>query len=292
MKKLILLTVLACLPALAAAQDNTAKTGWEVELKRIGFNFTSTSVRHAEEYQGFPDSRLSAKDQTTVQGDLNFFAGYYTNVGLWSNTLTAQYGRNKVTPHDGTASVTSENADSIKLTTDYAFKMWDWPDLMGGFSFGPFVNGEYETEFTANAGARRKQVLRARSGLKLFNGKYLTDLHIAGVYEYDFTYQPASNNFAVEVAARAEHPLREGVKASYGAYFRDYISYSQTHDTNLDYELGADARLDVLVVGNFAVAPVIKYFLAQGTYRADLGQNVYVGVSFTWSRLFKAAATN
>ncbi|MDR0291995.1 MAG: hypothetical protein LBI01_04430, partial [Elusimicrobium sp.] len=63
------------LPVLVFAQN--AKDGWQLELKRIALNLTSTRVTNAQKYSGFPDSRLSADDQSLIQGDFNFFAGLF-----------------------------------------------------------------------------------------------------------------------------------------------------------------------------------------------------------------------
>ena len=275
------------LPVFVSAQET--KDGWQLELKRISLNLTSTQVTNAQKYQGFPDSRLSADDQSLIQGDFNFFAGLYTPRGLWSNTLIMQYGKTRVVPASGAPSVTSENIDNISLTTDYALSLWNVDNFLGGFTAGPFASAEYDTEFTAPTGSNRKEILRGRGGLKLFKGKYIKDFYVAGVYEYDFTFNPASNNFAWETGIKVEQDIREGVKATYGGYFRDYISNSVDRPTNLDYEAGLNARLDVLVFKNFAVAPFINYFAAQAAHFGGLGQNLFVGVSFSWSNVFKEA---
>jgi len=293
MKKSGLLALLLLLPVFIFAQDAAApaKDGWQLELKRIALNVTSTSVQNASLYQGFPDSRLSANNQSLIQGDLNFVAALYTPRGLWSNTLVADYGKTRIVPADGSPTLTSESVDNITFTTDYALRLWTVDNFLGGFSAGPFANAEYDTEFTPNMNSNRKQVGRARAGVKLFQGKFIKEFYLAGVYEYDFTFNPASNNFAAEAGIKIEQPIRDGVKASYGAYFRDYLSYSVDRRTNLDYEAGFDARLDVLVAKNFAVAPVINYFTAQAANFAGRGQNVFVGVSLSWSKVFKEAAS-
>ena len=287
MRKLCLLVLASILPVVAFAQEG--KEGWQVELRRIALNLTSTQVKNAEKYQGFPDARLSSSDQSLILGDLDFFAGLYMPRGLWSNTLTAQYGKTRVRSADGSEIVTSKSADIILFTTDYAFTLWTVEEFLGGFSAGPFVNAEYETQFTTNDGVNRRKISRGRGGLKLFKGRYIQDFYVAGVYEYDLTFNPASSNFAWETGIRAEYNVREGVKAVFDAYFRDYVSYSESRFTNLDYEAGANARLDVLVWENFAVAPVISYFAAQAKEFSGLGQNLFVGVSFSWSRVIREA---
>ncbi|MCR5503957.1 MAG: hypothetical protein K6E94_00020, partial [Elusimicrobiaceae bacterium] len=59
--------------------------------------------------------------------------------------------------------------------------------------------------------------------------------------------------------------------------------------TDLDYSLELDARMEVLVWKNLAVAPFITYYTAQGKFVAPRGQNVYMGIAISFSKLFKEA---
>ena len=49
-KTSLLLCVLFLMPAFAFAQNSR---GWQVELDRLAFNFSSTEVSYAKEYAGF-----------------------------------------------------------------------------------------------------------------------------------------------------------------------------------------------------------------------------------------------
>ncbi|ACC97800.1 hypothetical protein Emin_0238 [Elusimicrobium minutum Pei191] len=287
-KTFIFLSAVILLNITLFAQEG-GKSGWELELKRISLNLTSTSVQHAQRYGGFADSRLSADGQTLIQGYGNLFAGYYAEMFLWSNNLVAEYGRTEIRPADGSPATKSENVDRITITTDLAYRLWEIEDFLGGFEAGPFANLEYQTEFTTASSGHRKQVGRARGGAKLFKGKYIREFYLAGVLEEDFTITPYSTNFAWETGLRLEHELRDGVKALFDAYFRDYVYRSDERNIDLDYEIGIEARMDVLVYKNLSVAPFINWYAAQATNFGGLGQNLFVGVSFSFSRLFIAA---
>ena len=154
---------------------------------------------------------------------------------------------------------------------------------------GPFANVGYETEFTKPHHSPRTRILRATAGAKLFDGKYIKKFYVALVGERDFTYHPYASKLAWETAAELELPVREGVKFKTGALFRDYIDSSEHHSTDLDWEFAADARLDVQLYKNLFVAPFISYYTAQGKYIAPRGENVYVGVSFSFSHIFSQA---
>ena len=74
--KIILFSAMLCLSANIFAKENTRR-GWQLDLQRLGLNLSSTNVTHAEDYGAFADARLTANNQTTVQGELNFKAEYF-----------------------------------------------------------------------------------------------------------------------------------------------------------------------------------------------------------------------
>ncbi len=270
-----------------ASADNL-KRGWEIDLSQLSFDFNSTEVKNAQEYQNFPEARLSADSQTVIRGLLNASADYYAKHYLWSNELLLDYGRTKIRPVQG-PSLTNDSADQILFTTGYTQRIWNIPDLLGGFELGPFVNLGYETEFTKPAGTNRKQIVRLTSGIKLFEGTYLKSLFAAVVAERDYTYSPASNKLAWETGLKIEHPVREGVVAKYGMFFRDYLAESEQNTTDLDYEFSAEARLEVQLYKNLYLAPFVSFYTAQAKYFGKRGENLYIGVSLSFSHLFKAA---
>ena len=286
LQHLFVLAAFICLGGAVFAQDG--KKGWQVELKKIAFDFTSTEVKNAKEYNGFSDARLSADSQTAVRGALDFISDYHAEHYLWTNELTADYGRTKIRPVEG-QTLTNENADKILLTTGYTQRLWKVQDVLGGFEAGPFFNLGYETEFTKPDNSPRKKILRGTAGVKLFEGTYIKSLFAAVVGERDFTYNPGASKLAWEAGFKIEQPVREGVTAKYSVLFRDYLSSSEKRDTDLDYEFSADARLDVQLYKNLYLAPFVSYYTAQAKYFGPRGENVYIGVSLSFSHLFSEA---
>lgn len=286
LQHLFVLAAFICLGGAVFAQDG--KKGWQVELKKIAFDFTSTEVKNAKEYNGFSDARLSADSQTAVRGALDFISDYHAEHYLWTNELTADYGRTKIRPVEG-QTLTNENADKILLTTGYTQRLWKMQDVLGGFEAGPFFNLGYETEFTKPDNSPRKKILRGTAGVKLFEGRYIKSLFAAVVGERDFTYNPGASKLAWEAGFKIEQPVREGVTAKYSVLFRDYLSSSEKRDTDLDYEFSADARLEVSLYKNLYLAPFVSYYTAQAKYFGPRGENVYIGVSLSFSHLFSEA---
>ena len=284
---LAILAAVAMLGAVGLAKAQDGPTGWQLDLKRLSLNLSSTQVKNADVYANFSDSRLNADSQTLVQGFSNFEATYSMPKYFWSNELLAEYGKTTIKPQHGEETKT-ESADRIILSSNIAYKLRKVENFLGGFDVGPLANVSYETEFTSQSETPLRKLLRGRLGAKAFEGKYLKSLFVAIVFEEDFTYPEKSTNTAWEVGLKIEHPMREGVKASYGLSYLDYLSHGEDLLTNMDYTFEANARMDVLVYKNLAIAPFINYYLAQGKYTESLGQNLYVGVSFSFNKILKA----
>ncbi len=286
MKKLVLTAVCALCAAAALAQDG--KLGWQVELKKLALDITSTEVKNADAYLGFSDARLTSDSQTTLRGHWDSIADYHAEHFLWTNELTMDYGRTKIRPVVGER-LTNENADKILFTTGYTQRLWRVEDFLGGFEAGPFANIGYETEFTKPDLAPRKRIVRAMAGGKLFEGKYLKSLYTALVGERDFTYEPYASKLAWESGFKLEFPVREGVSFKWDALYRKYLSTTEKHPTDLDWEFETNARLDVQLYNNLYAAPFVSYYTAQGKYVGPRGENVYVGISFSFSHIFHQA---
>ena len=287
--KYILFVVLLGLAANSFAAENDRR-GWQLDLKRLALNLTSTNVHHAQDYNGFADARLTANNQTTLQGALDFRADYFGQHYLWSNGLLAEYGKSTIEKTDGTR-LTTESVDRIIADTAYTLRLWNVEHFLGGFEAGPYVLAAYETEFNSTGNAPLKKILRGEGGAKLFEGKYIKALYLSALFEEDFTYPKHSTKLGWTAGFDIELPIREGVKAMFKGIWRDYLHESVKQiDSDLDYSLELDARMEVLVWNNFSVAPFINYFTAQAKYGGrPRGQNLYVGVAFSFSKLFKEA---
>ena len=286
MKKIAL--IMLCLLAVGISYAQDGKQGWQVELKKLSLDLTSTEVKYAKEYQGFSNVRLTSDSQTSVRGSLDAIADYHAEHYLWTNQLLMDYGRTKIRPVDG-ETLRNENADSILLTTGYTQRLWKVEDVLGGFDAGPFASLGYDTEFTKPEDSPRRRIARAKAGVKMFEGKYLKELYAAYVMERDFTYKPYATKSAWETGIKLEAPVRDGVTFKFGALFRDYLDTTQKHPTDLDWESAADVRLDVQVYRHLYVSPFISYYTAKGKYIKDRGENVYIGVSLSFSRIFHEA---
>ena len=278
LKLLSMSVLLAALPALAESTD--AK--WTFDVRELSLSYSNTTVGNAREYKDSPVSAYSADSQYNIVGKLDAFLNRSTDSGLWQNNLMLNYGKLKIKPA-GEKSESSESADKIWLSTDYNQKLWEYWNAY----IGPFIQAAFQTEFTANQDSPRYKVLSAREGLKMFEGKYIKELYGALVEEYDFTYTHDKNTkLAWEVGARAEYPIREGVKLTGTARYTDYFYYSKYVPTDLKYDLDLTAKMEVSLTNTLAFAPYVSYRRGQARGTSKTGSNFMIGLQLKYADLF------
>ncbi len=281
----VLMSVFCLLFLTASSYAQNTKRGWQLELKKASLDLSSTDVKNAVEYKDFPNSKLSSDSQHVVKGFLDLKGDYFARGFVWGNELILDYGKTTLKPAEGERS-TNETADSIQYTGSYTQRLWNVNNFLGGFEAGPFGSLAYQTEFSSQGDTPLKRVFRAALGVKIYEGKYIKNFQLAGFSECDFTYDPSSQKYGWETSVEVHQPIREGVRAVYTAMFRDYLHSSRKEATDIDYEAGLDARLDVAVLKELSVAPFMQYYTAQASAFGKRGQNFYVGVSFSFSHTF------
>lgn len=277
-----LAALITMMSAFAQAEEaETPPPPLRANFRRVALEISSTSVSNAEQYQNSPNTQLSADSEENFKGVFDFVLEYEQPKWQWNNGLFMEYGKTRLKKADGSTS-SSESADKILLSSDYNRKMWKYKEA----DVGPFASLGYQTEFTNNNDAPRNKTLRAKAGVKLFNGKYIKELYAALVEELDMTYSRNDMKTAYEVGIRAEYPLREGVKFQLESYFRDYLVYSRYVGTDFKYEFNLTSRMDVKIKDDLSLAPYISYFEAYAREATSAGSNFVIGLSLSYADIF------
>ncbi len=281
MKKLSFIALLAVMPFGAFAEgEGSAKL--DLNVRRIGLEWSKTTVRHAAEYQDSPVSALKADSQDFIKGIFDTALQYSKNRFQWDNTLFMEYGETTLKPYNA-QETTSENADDIILSSDLSYACWEF----AGFKLGPTVRGAYDTEFKSTGDAPRQNILRANGGISLFDNEIIKSLYLSGVYEYDFTYAgEQTSKLAAELGWRLEYAIREGVKLSTNGYYREYLSFSEYVPTDLERDLSAVLRLDTNLWGDLTMGPYVQYRRARARGVDVYGSNFVMGISFNYITSF------
>ena len=279
MKRISLFLLSLIMPAVSFAADGATL---DLNVRRIGLEWSKTDVRNADKYSDSPVSALKADSQDFIKGIFDTALQYKKDRFQWDNTLFMEYGETKLRPYNGEQTV-SENADDIVLSTDLSYACWEFT----GFKLGPTVRGSYDTEFKATGGAPRQNILRSNAGISLFDNAIIKSLYLTGVYEYDFTYAgEQTSKLAAEFGWRLEYQVREGVKLSTNGYYREYLSYSEYVPTDLERDLSAVLRFDTNLWGDLTMGPYVQYRRARARGVDVYGSNFVMGISFNYITSF------
>lgn len=276
MKKVVLSLAVALLPTLAYADGESELY---LNIRRIGLDLSKTDVHNAGAYQTSPVTALRADDQEFIKGVWDTALEYKAGDLNWDNSLFMEYGKTSLHPYNA-PSVVNENADKILLSSDLAWARWH---IGEDLKFGPLVRAAYQTEFKANHGAERMNVVRVNAGLSLFDHPIIKSLYLTGLYEYDFTYTDNPvNKSAVEGGWRLEYAIRDGVKVSTNGYYREYLSYSRDVPIDLKRDFSAELRMDTNLWNNFTMGPYVQYRRAKARGVDVYGSNLMIGISFNY----------
>ena len=278
MKKFFVLMALIA-PCVVMAEDSPSDNKFNLNVRRIGLDWTKTDIKNPSEYQNSSVAALKASDQENIQGVFDVALEYGHDRFRWDNSLFMEYGKQTIQSYGEEKSV-DESADKILFSSDLAYACWDFDS----FKLGPIVRGQYETEFK---GDPRRNVLRPNAGFALFDHDIFKSLYVVGVYEYDFTYSDEKvSKSAAEAGWRVEYKIRDGVKFTSDGYYRKYLSYSRYVGEDLTYDFLAVARLDTNLWGDFTMGPYVKYRRAHSRDAIDYGANTSIGISFSYIHNF------
>ena len=262
-------------PSLVQAADDTASS-LVANLSRLALQYNQNTVTNKEEDSEYPGT-FTSDEQEVFTGIFDGNLEYNNDALVWLNSLFMEYGRSEA-KQDG-VKTKSENADKILLSTDYTHKIWHLDEGI----VGPFVNLGYQTEFTKftadNGEKYRTKILRGKTGIKLYEGKYFKELYAAAVEEADFTYGDTNMKTAAEVGYKFEYAIRDDMKFISDGYFRKFFIYDRYRNTDFKFEAETNNRIDVTIVGNLSFAPFVNYKVAKSRGAKKRRSDTTVGLS-------------
>lgn len=265
------------------AEENEKKNGVRANFKKIELDYSKTSVKNANEYLDSPYAFLNSNDESTVDTIIDFALETEGSRYRWDNKVFAAYGKTSIKDNVSGTTTSSENTDQITVSSDYIVKLWTIKQA----DLGPFASVGYQTEFTTDDDTPRNKIVRSRLGLKLFNGKYFSDLYIANIVELELTYDKNVTKYGLEISADAKFELRDGVQFKTDGYFRQYLAFSSYNPNDLEYDLNFFLRMNVNITKVLSVSPFISFRQAKSRGAENLGRNTNIGISFVYSDVFR-----
>ncbi|MCM1324278.1 MAG: hypothetical protein NC218_08955 [Acetobacter sp.] len=288
MNKLSLTTAICAvmLTPYVALADETADTiakasSLKANVKRVALEYMEHSVSNKND-PNYPDS-YNSDEQSKIGGVFDGNLTYDRSNMVWVNGLYMEYAKSKTTEDGETTE--NENQDQILLFTDYTHKVWE---LEQGV-VGPFAYLGYETEFTTfdlNGKDYRTKILRAKGGLKLYDGTYFKQLYVAVVEEDDMTYNNDNMKTGGEIGYEFSYPLNPNTNFVSEGYYRRFFSYSQKEPTDFEYKLSITNRVETKLVGDLYLAPFYNYELAETRGASRSRAQSTLGLSLTYNNSF------
>lgn len=257
----------------------------KVDIRQISLNFSNTSINAPEIYRTENINQFNADNSMIVNFNADLALDYNFENSRLSNRLFMEYGLILLRPK-GEPLTNTETADNIVFTSGYTKKAFL---LENGF-LGPFIDGEYQTEFTRKDGFRNN-ILRYKAGIRMLDGKYIEEVYLSGVGEIDLSYKPSNIRGAIETGIRVKAPIFDNANMVFQAFWRQYIGYILYRDRDLAYNLNFSVRADVEIYKGLAFSPFISTRFAKIHGSNKHGINITTGVALLFSSSINAISS-
>ena len=260
---------------------------WRINLRSLSAQMTNTGVRAPEGYAQVGESRLSAVDQTQMQGSCRLFSEYYSEKFRFDAGVSADYGKTVLRPK-GQPSLTTESVDQLTYSGELAYRLRKFDGRLGRLVAGPYASAAYDTEFQRAPDTPLRQVLRGGAGFKLFEGAALQELYAGLSTEQVYTYLPARTKYALETGFRLGLPLPgTALQLSADGNYRNFARSRFDTVYDLKERLELNFKLSTRLYGDIMISPFVNYLLASGKKLHGSGWNLTSGFMLEYSRLFK-----
>ena len=255
----------------------------KIDIRRIAIDFSNTTINVSDEYRKFGTNKFSGDNTTVASLIADFALEHNLANSRITNRLYAEYGLIILNPKYE-ATTRNETADNVIFSTGYTRKVLLFEN---GF-LGPFIDGEYQSEFTKQDDGSKNQYLRYKAGLRFLDGKYIDEFYFAGVGEIDLTYKPSSIKGAIEAGLRAKTPINDDIRLIYQGFMRQYVGYSRFRESDLLHNFSLSVRLDVSINNGLAFSPFISTRFARIRGANSMGSNIFTGISLLFSSSINA----
>lgn len=258
----------------------------KIDIRNISLDFSNTTLNVSQEYIDDNISQFSGDSSTIVGFNADLALDYNFPDSRISSRLLMQYGLVLLRPKNAKMTST-ETSDNILFTTGYTKRTFI---LKNGF-VGPFIDGEYQGQFTRNSDGTINQATRYKTGIRMLDGKYIDELYLAGVGEIDYSLKPYNFKAAIETGFRAKTPITEKVGFVYQGFWRQYVGFTQDNDRDLLYNANFNVRLDVGIYKGFAFSPYFSASFAKIKGAKQHANNLTSGVLLLFSTSIDAISS-
>jgi len=260
---------------------------WRLNFRDVGLNLRQTKVARSDEFNTVPNSRIQGFNELLVGGVFKADAEYLKQEFKWTNTVEAEYAKSRIEPRNAPAT-TNIAANRLMLLTLGTRRAGAIRQEWLARSWGPSLGLQYDGEFEAAIGLKRKQVYSVFPGVEFFDGTFVRSLELAGIIKRDLGRQPPNTQTGLRLRSVFSREIGPSKALLQGELWNNYFFLTK-QDTAGDLRLEGDfnMRLRIPVRKYLSIAPFVDFYWFQLKTRPHKGYTMTMGLSIGFSRLWK-----
>jgi hypothetical protein len=260
---------------------------WRVNFRDVGLNLRQTKVVSSDAFAAVPNSRIQGFDELLIGGVFKTDAEYLHREYKWTNTLEMEYAKDRISPPNAPATTNLSSNRIMFLTLDTK-RLGGIPYAWLAHSWGPSIGLQYDGEFQAAPGLRRKQVYSAFPGVEFFDGSVVKTLSTSGIIKRDLSRDPPNTQTGLRLRALVSTPIGPGGAKLDGELWNNYFFLThQDNSGDLRLEGDANAKLNIPIRKHLSVAPFVDFYWFGLKTRPVYGYSLTTGISISFTRLWK-----
>lgn len=260
---------------------------WRLNFRDVGLNLRQTKVVRSDEFNAVPNSRVQGFNELLVGGVFKADAEYLKQEFKWTNTVEAEYAKSRLEPRNAPAT-TNVAANRLMLLTLGTRRAGAIRSEWLARSWGPSLGLQYDGEWEAAIGLKRKQVYSVFPGVEFFDGTFIRSLVFSGIVKRDLGRQPPNTQTGLRLRTVFSREIGPSKALLQGELWNNYFFLTK-QDAAGDLRLEGDfnVKLRIPVRRYLSVAPFFDFYWFQLKTRPDKGYSMTMGVSIGFSRLWK-----
>lgn len=182
-----------------------------LQLKPLQGSFQQFSVSNRAPFGSVRNSQINTPDNTALGGKGNVALTYETADVDWENRFGAAFQRMEFTASG--QSIVQEQNDNAQLSSEFRLKFIQLQIQNSALALIPFVNADYQTEFTptvdqeTGAPNARRQELSGIAGVVLYPRTWLKEIRLGAIAKNDLAVATGKFEPGVQLAGVLEAPL-------------------------------------------------------------------------------------
>lgn len=260
---------------------------WRLNFRDVGLNLRQTKVVRNDDFDPVPNSRVQGFNELLVGGVFKADAEYLKRELKWTNTVEAEYAKSRLEPRNAPAT-TNLAANRLMLLTLGTRRAGQIKQEWLARSWGPSIGLQYDGEFEAAIGLKRKQAYSLFPGVEFFDGTFIRSLELSGIIKRDLGREPPNTQSGLRLRSVYSREIGPAKALLQGELWNNYFFLTR-RDTAGDLRMEGDfnVKLRVPIRRYLSVAPYLDYYWFQLKTRPTWGYSLTMGVSIGFSRLWK-----